>query len=192
MQLDQPEYWSVRYRENNTGWDIGYPAPPIVEYFKQIENKNVRILIPGCGNAYEAEFLHNLGFRNVHVLDLTDEPLQNLRKRVPDFPAEHLHQGDFFQHKGEYDFIIEQTMFCAIDPVMRRTYAEKAHELLIEGGKLVGVLFNRNFEGGPPFGGDVEEYHTYFDPLFKSVIIDPCHNSIEPRSGTEVFIKMIK
>ncbi len=192
MNLDQPEYWSIRYNENQTGWDIGYPSPPIIEYFNQLEDKEVRILIPGCGNAYEAEYLHRQGFANVHVIDLTDEPLKNLKSRVPDFPDQHIHQGDFFRHEGVYDYIVEQTMFCAVDPVMRRAYAEKAHELLEEGGKLVGVLFNREFEGGPPFGGNITEYLSYFDPLFSEVMIEPCYNSIEPRSGTEVFIKMVK
>jgi hypothetical protein len=33
--------------------------------------------------------------------------------------------GDF-NHKGEYDLIIEQTFFCALPPVMRQNMLENA------------------------------------------------------------------
>jgi len=64
------KYWSKRYEENQTGWDIGYPSTPIKTYVDQLENKDLKILIPGAGNAYEAEYLWQQGFKNVHVLDI--------------------------------------------------------------------------------------------------------------------------
>jgi len=65
--------------------------------------------------------------------------------------------GDFFNHKGEYDLIIEQTFFCALPPTMRQKYVWKMHELLAKDGILAGLLFNRKFEVSPPFGGSQEE-----------------------------------
>lgn len=186
------KYWSERYENNETGWDVGSPSTPLKEYIDQLIDKNLKILIPGCGNAYEAEYLFNLGFKKVFVIDLSPIPLNNLKKRIPDFPDSNLLEGDFFDHVGSYDLIIEQTMFCAIEPKLRSHYAEKAHELLNNGGKLVGVLFNREFEGGPPFGGNQTEYLDYFSRFFKSVSIEPCYNSIKPRQGSEVFLKCIK
>ena len=47
-------YWNKQYESNTTGWDLGEVSPPIKAYIDQIENKNCRILIPGCGNTYEA------------------------------------------------------------------------------------------------------------------------------------------
>ena len=61
------EYWSKRYEEGQTGWDIGYPSTPIKTYIDQIKDKNLRILIPGAGNAYEAEYIFKEGFKNVFV-----------------------------------------------------------------------------------------------------------------------------
>lgn len=187
-----PEFWSERYQQNQTGWDLGTISPPIKEYIDQLKDKTIKILIPGSGNAYEGEYLLQNGFKDVHLLDLTPEPLVKFKDRNPEFPEKQLHVGDFFEHKGKYDLIIEQTLFCAIDPKLRTNYAEKAAELLKPGGKLVGLLFNREFEGGPPFGGDVQEYHTYFSPHFSKVSMEPCYNSIAPRMGTELFIKMVK
>ena len=49
------EYWEKRWKQDETGWDIGYPSTPISSYFDQITNKDARILIPGCGNGWEGE-----------------------------------------------------------------------------------------------------------------------------------------
>jgi hypothetical protein len=88
--------------------------------------------------------------------------------------------------------IIEQTLYCAINPLLRNDYARKSAELLDVGGKLVGVLFNRTFESGPPFGGSKEEYLICFTPYFKSCSMEICHNSAAPRSDNELFIRLIK
>ncbi len=185
-------FWTNRYRSSQTGWDLGAVSPPLKEYIDQLKDKSIAILIPGCGNGYEAEYLHDQGFTDVHVIDLSSEPLNALKTRIPDFPEAHVHQGDFFTHKGTYDLILEQTMFCAIDPKLRAEYARKSAELLKPGGKLVGLLFNVDFDGGPPYGGGREEYLTYFEPYFGKITMDPCHNSIPPRQNRELFIRLTK
>jgi thiopurine S-methyltransferase len=180
-------YWQSRYENNQAGWDLGTASQPIVEYVNQLIDKDLSILIPGCGNAHEAEYLFLNGFKNVSVIDLAKAPLENLKKRVPDFPESQLIQGDFFELNQQYDLIIEQTLFCAIDPILRAEYVKKASELLKVDGKFVGVLFNRQFESGPPFGGNKDEYLTYFTPCFPNIEMEICHNSVTPRSGTELF-----
>lgn len=191
MEHLSEEFWASRYVSGTTGWDLGEVSPPIKAYIDQLTDKNVRILIPGCGNGYEAEYLWNQGFQNVHVIDLAKEPLENLKSRCPEVPNDQLHQGDFFEHKGEYDFIFEQTMFCAINPVLRQRYADTVYNLLKPDGKLVGVLFSRDFEGGPPYGGNKEEYVSYFS-AFDRINMEPCYNSITPRQGSELFIQVVK
>lgn len=189
MEHLSEEFWSNRYEAGTTGWDLGEVSPPIKEYIDQLTNKSIQILIPGCGNGYEAEYLWKNGFQNVHVIDLALEPLNNLKRRCPAFPEGQLHHGDFFEHLGKYDLIFEQTMFCAIDPVLRQKYADTVRELLVPGGKLVGVLFNRDFEGGPPYGGNKEEYLAYFKD-FSKVIMEPCYNSYPARQGSELFVRI--
>ncbi|MBP6047706.1 MAG: hypothetical protein KA530_11585, partial [Ferruginibacter sp.] len=51
------EYWDAQWQNKTTGWDIGHASPAITEYMAQYKNKDAAILIPGCGNAYEAVFL---------------------------------------------------------------------------------------------------------------------------------------
>ena len=185
-------FWTNRYEENRTGWDIGYPSTPLKEYFNQLENKTLKILIPGAGNAYEAEYLWQQGFQNVHVLDISKIPLKALQQRVPDFPKGQLLLGNFFEQEGQYDLIVEQTFFCSFEPTTehRSAYAKKMNNLLVNGGKLVGLWFDIPLVlGGSkrPFGGTKEDYLTYLIPHFKVKTFETCHNSIAPRAGSELF-----
>ena len=181
-------YWSSRYKKQQTGWDIGEASRPLIHLFEKIENKNLKVLIPGCGNAYEADYLYHIGFRNVFIMDIALEPLNEFRQRNKTFPRQHILHEDFFKHQGQYDLIVEQTFFCAISPELRQSYVEKCFELLKDGGRLIGVLFDREFEGGPPFGGNKNEYLRLFKNHFKEVLIQNCYHSIKPRAGSEIII----
>lgn len=192
MEHLSEEFWTQRYRSQQTGWDIGDISTPIREYIDQLKGNSMRILIPGCGSGYEAEYLHAKGFSDVRILDFSAEPLQMFTQRVPDFPGTHIHQADFFSFAGEFDLILEQTLFCAIHPSLRDDYARQSASLLRSGGKLVGLLFDTEFEGGPPYGGCKEEYLTYFQKYFSEVSMEACHNSIAPRAGRELFIRLTK
>ena len=145
-KLDEA-YWTERYHEKRDGWDIGSVSTPLKTYFDQLTDKDIKILIPGCGRGYEGLYLDHLGFTNVYFMDLSKAPLDFIKAQSSSLRAEQLLQTDFFKHEAQYDLIIEQTMFCAINPKLRQAYATKAHQLLKKGGKLVGLMFNRNFEG---------------------------------------------
>lgn len=186
------EFWDSRYKSNQIGWDLGEVSPPIKEYIDQLKDKSIRILIPGAGNAYEAEYLLEKGFKNVFIVDFAKNALDSFSLRNSTFPKEQLLCLDFFELNDSFDLILEQTFFCAIDPALRTRYVKKMIELLTENARLVGVLFNRSFESGPPFGGDLEEYKTLFTPFFKDVKIEKCYNSVAPRLGSELFINFLK
>ena len=191
MGLLNENYWSDRYENGQTGWDIGYVSTPLKTFIDQLEDKSLRILIPGAGNSYEAEYLFHQGFENVHVVDLSRQPLLNLKKRVPEFPESQLIEQDFFEHTNTYDLILEQTFFCALNPNLRLAYVEHMTKLLKPEGRLVGLLFNIPlFNDHPPFGGNEAEYRALFERRFDIEIMETAHNSIPPRAGNELFIKM--
>lgn len=186
-----PEYWNERYLNNTSPWDTGSITAPLKTYFYQLKDKTISVLIPGAGNAYEAEYLVNNGFTNVFVCDIATEPLNNLKKRCPAFKSENLLLIDFFELKEQFDLIVEQTFFCALDPKLRKNYFEKMEELLNPGGKLVGLLFDDLLNTDhPPYGGSKEEYLSYIGPGFKINTFEHCHNSIMPRAGRELFINL--
>ncbi|RBP32963.1 thiopurine S-methyltransferase [Oceanihabitans sediminis] len=192
MELNE-EYWDNRYKTNEIGWDLGQVSPPLKAYIDQLTNKEIKILIPGGGNSYEAEYLHEKGFKNVYVVDVSKTALNNIQNRIPDYPKSHLIHDNFFNLDLTFDLIIEQTFFCALNPSLRPAYAVKTHELLSENGKLVGLLFKIPLnDSHPPFGGSKEEYLNYFQPYFQINTMEESYNSIEARSGKELFMILQK
>lgn len=187
------EFWEKKYKTLKIGWDLGVISPPLKSYFDQLENKDVKILIPGGGNSYEAEYLFNIGFKNVFVVDLAKSALNNLKKRVPNFPDSQLILGDFFDLKSTFDLVIEQTFFCALHPKLRPKYALKMNTILSRNGKLVGLLFDAKLnDNHPPFGGNKDEYISYFKPYFLMNIFEKCYNSYHNRREMELFFKFQK
>jgi Cyclopropane fatty acid synthase and related methyltransferases len=185
------QFWNDRYQSQQTSWDLKSPSTPLKEYIDQIEDKSLSILIPGCGNAYEAEYLVEKGFTNITLIDISDVLVQSIQEKFKSHPHVNVILGDFFDLEGSFDLILEQTFFCALNPEVRPQYATKMNQLLSPNGKLVGVLFNRDFGNPfPPLGGSKEEYQHLFDPIFNIITLANCYNSIPPRAGTELFIQL--
>lgn len=192
MELNE-EFWDQKWRNHQTGWDMGHASPPIAEYARQLTNKDLRILIPGCGNAYEAQFLLEQGFHDVTLVDFSDTAVKILQKRFKNQKEIKILRQDFFKLKGNFDLVLEQAFFCAQDPTLRAAYVHQMVQLLRTNGRLVGVLFNKEFEKqGPPFGGTKEEYLKLFSPYFEIEKMEDCYNSIAPRQGNELFINLKK
>jgi hypothetical protein len=186
-------YWNNQYNAHTTGWDMGQVSPPLKEYINQLINKELRILIPGCGNSYEADYLLHKGFTNITVIDIAPTLVGGLKTKYAGNKNINIVLGDFFTHSGIYDLIIEQTFFCAIDPSLRNGYVSKMNELLADKGKLTGVLFDKKFKHkGPPFGGCKCEYIPLFGKYFNLKTLEPCYNSFAKRSGTELFSIFLK
>lgn len=186
-------FWDNRYIRNETGWDIGQACPAFDHYFLSEDiDRQSRVLIPGAGNAYEVDMLLGHGYSQVTVLDIAPSLAERLQQKYLSNDSVRVLCQDFFAHEGTYDIILEQTFFCALPPSYREAYARKMHALLADSAYLVGVLFDRSFEGGPPFGGSGDEYRSLFEPFFTLEIFESCKRSIAPRRGTELFVKLRK
>ena len=192
MEINET-FWNNKYNNNETGWDLKSPSTPLKEYIDQIENKDIKILIPGCGNAYEAEYLLEKGFTNITLIDISEVVVEKIKEKFKDNLHIRVIHQDFFEFDEQFDLILEQTFFCALDPNLRQKYSIKMNQILTKDGKLVGVLFNRDFGNTePPFGGNKTEYETYFRDYFDFKTMEDCYNSIPPRAGSELFINLKK
>lgn len=185
-------YWDKRWKNQDIGWDVGYPTPVFTQFIDLITDKSISILIPGCGNAYEAKYLLEKGFTNVTLIDISPQAIKQLKERFDSEDVTILCE-DFFTHHGKYDLIFEQTFFCAISPHRREEYAQKMHELLTHDGVLFGVLFNKQFPNSfPPFGGNLGDYIPIFEPYFHIKKMETCYNSIAPRHQSELFMHLVR
>ena len=183
------EFWEERYQRGEDKWNVGEISTPIKEYIDQITDKKIKILIPGAGNGYEFEYLIKNGFKNSVVVDYASTPLENIKKRIPDLYENQVINSDFFELEGNFDLIIEQTFFCALNPELREDYVRKMKSLLNSKGKIAGVLFEFPLTAeGPPFGGLKDEYNTLFQKDFNIVTMESAYNSIAPRKNKELFV----
>jgi hypothetical protein len=188
-----PAYWEDRYRSGNTPWDLGSPSPSLVHLLEQHTTPADRILIPGAGHAYEAQWLHRNGYEHVYVCDWAATAIQRFAQHFPEFPGEHLLVQNFFDLELEVDFMLEQTFFCALDPSLRSNYVQKTHQLLSPGGQVGGLLFGVEMPGdGPPYGGSKEEYLDLFSNHFEIIQLKISPFSIAPRAGSELIFHFRK
>ena len=186
------QYWSDRYLNNETEWDMHQVSPPLKSYIDTLKNKDLKILIPGCGNAYEAEYLLESGFNQVTIIDFSSVVTKKLKEKYKGKSIQVVNEN-FFDHKGQYDLILEQTFFCALQPSLRENYVKHCYELLKDSGKIAGVFFNKKFATvEPPFIASDDEYKKLFQLLFKFLKFEPCTNSIAPRMGNELFFEFEK
>lgn len=200
MSILNESYWQNRYEKGETGWDVGTVSTPLKEFIDYLDSldkeyKSLKILIPGAGNGYEAIYLWQMGFQNVYICDWASDAIESFKNKAPYFPENQLITGDFFDINDTFDMVIEQTFFCAIDPILRTQYAQKMSEILVKNGEnrfkgvLIGLLFSKEFPfEGPPFGGTEQEYAEYFKPYFETIKMERAYNSIAPRADSEVWI----
>ncbi|MDG0974800.1 MAG: methyltransferase domain-containing protein [Crocinitomicaceae bacterium] len=188
MEELSAEFWNTCYLQNKIGWDLGEVSPALKYWMDELSDTSSRILIPGAGYAYEVDYLIQKGFQDITVVDIAPKLVSELKKRFDKFKQVTIILGDFFELTGSFDIILEQTFFCALAPSLRSTYVTKMASLLTPNGRLLGVLFNRDFNGGPPFGGATEEYIDLFQQAFE-VTFFPCQVSYPARKGSEVLFE---
>jgi SAM-dependent methyltransferase len=191
--INNPEFWESRYNSRETGWDLGQATPVFEEISQKI--KPGRICILGCGNGYDAMLFSRKGF-DVTAVDFAPTPIRRIKKAAK---KQSLNistvQDDIFnlssKYKNSFDYIVEQTCFCAIDPLKRLQYSCLAYDILKTGGQLIGLwmpLDKDIKDGGPPFGVEEKEVKHLFS---KNWIIKEDRfpsKSIEPRKGREKLI----
>lgn len=73
---------------------------------------------------------------------------------------------DFFTLEGrKFDVIYDYTFLCAIEPNMRKSWAEKMKQLLKPGGELVTLIFPlETREGGPPYAMSIDLVTNLLEP----------------------------
>jgi len=162
------DFWESRYRDHTTPWDAGKVPDALRDYTKRIKSGS-RILIPGCGSAYEAGYLAENGF-DVLAIDFSPAAVELAKKNLSRF-GDIVRLADFFEfdYGKPYEVIYERAFLCALPPRMWPQYAPRMAQLLRPGGELAGFFFFRETEKGPPFGTTPAALHALLDPHFDLV-----------------------
>ena len=180
----KPEFWESRYRDNVIPWDAGKAPASLKEYANNLP-AGARVLIPGCGSAYEATYLAAKGF-DILAIDFSPAAVETARKNLAGF-ADIVRLADFFQFDfGQpFDVIYERAFLCALPRTMWSAYADRCARLLKPTGVVAGFFFFAETPKGPPFGTSPAELDALMHPLFDRIDDRAVADSIEVFSGKE-------
>ena len=166
-----PTDWEANYQQNDTPWDKGGSSPGLVD-FLTTEPIRGRVLVPGCGLGHDVRALATTA-DEVIGLDIAPSAIKTART-FPPVGGERYELADFFDLppalRGSFDWLWEQTCFCAIDREMRLAYVEAAATALQPGGHLLAIFYldpgHEDPNDGPPFGTSLPELDALFAPRF--------------------------
>jgi SAM-dependent methyltransferase len=104
-------------------------------------------------------------------------------------------QTDMFcltpKYDNVFDYVIEQTCFCAVNPERRQEYERLVYKILKPGGKLIGLWFPLDktiSDGGPPWGTTIDEVKSIFKNDWIIENEEFPEKSIQPRKNREKLI----
>jgi SAM-dependent methyltransferase len=181
-------FWDERYRAGFTPWDAR-GVPPALARFVETARRGRRVLVPGCGSAYEAGFLHARGFE-VTAIDIAPEALARARAVLGDVVADRvLRQADFFSLDLEIDWIYERALWCALPPRLWPDYAAAAGRLLQPGALLAGFFFIDDDAGEPRRGPPFPARRAEVDALLGTEFTCLADEDVPPEQSIPVFAR---
>ena len=167
---NQPEFWTIRYAAGKTPWDFG-GVPSALKSFLDSSSVPGSVLIPGCGSGYEIQAFHGASY-DVSAIDFSPAAVDQA-KRVLRSLAERIILGDFFTYdfgQRRFDLIYERTFLCSMTPSRWPEYVNRMADLLLPGGRLIGVfLYGQRLSSGPPFPITELEAEQLFKKCFELV-----------------------
>ncbi len=190
---DIPQFWEDIYLADDAGWDISGPTPVFSNLADDLPFGKVCII--GSGKGHDAVMFAKKKF-NVTAVDFAPSAVASVNHfaEKSSVTVEVL-QEDIFNLPANYpeafDYVIEQTCFCAINPSRRREYERMVYDILKPGGRIIGLWFRLDKkldEEGPSWATTVVEVKRIFGKGWTVEREEWPALSIEPRKGREKLI----
>jgi hypothetical protein len=194
MNVNLPDKWQADYEHKTDGWDLGGPTPAFKRLADSGRFKPGRMAVPGAGRGHDAREFARHGFQ-VTAIDFAPLAIQEMKRlNDPSAPIEILHHDIFSLPKKmnrSFDYLLEYTCFCAIDPKRRADYADVVTGLLKPDGIYIDMAFPLDGRaGGPPFSvSEAEVMNLFAERGFTLISREKPEDSISPRKhAEELFI----
>lgn len=180
------EFWNERFERGFTPWDQA-GVQPAFETFAAA-HPAAAVLIPGCGNAWEARWLAERG-RTVRAIDFAPSAVENARAVLGEF-AGVVEEADFYTYEPPFatQWIFERAFLCALPKGQRPDYARRMAGLLEPGALLAGFFFLGDTPKGPPFGIERAELDALLAPYFTLLDDQPVEGSLPVFVGRERWL----
>lgn len=167
-------FWEQRYRQGVTPWDYGAAPPELGEWIAAQKGPR-RVLIPGCGAAYEVKAFVARGW-DVLAIDYSPAAVEAARAALGACAAL-ARLADFFADDfgTAFPVIYERAFLCALPPRMGAAYRDRVHALLADDGVLAGYFFVAPETGrGPPFAISDANLRRLLGSHFELIEDRPC------------------
>ena len=191
--VNSPGKWEADYKRGTDGWDLDGPTPVFRRLLASGQFKPGWIMVLGAGRGHDAREFARHGFQ-VTAVDFSPYTVHEMQRLAqPDAPVEIL-QTDIFTlpHTFDemFDYVLEYTCFCAIDPARRAEYADLVARLLKPGGTYIDLAFPLNgHAGGPPFTVSLSEILVLFSARrFTLLRRETPTDSVPQRRGLEELL----
>lgn len=129
-----------------------------------------RVLIPGCGSGYEVEAFYQAGY-DVEAIDFSGPAVAQAREVLGPL-GDCVIQDNFFKHDfgtKRYGLIYERGFLCSFAPEHWPAYVTRMAELLLPGGRLVGLFLYGQEAEPPPYPLTDQTAALYLGKSFRLV-----------------------
>ena len=193
----QPAFWDERFAADFTPWDARGAPPAFLRWLEAAGlGAGARVLIPGCGAAYEAAALDARG-AEVLAIDYSPEAIERARGQLPQALAGRvLRQADFFTFDtAPFNWIYERAFLAALPPGLWQRWAQRCAQLLQPGGAIAGFFFVDDAAAdprrGPPFAITSAELQRLLADAFDQVqdLPVPAAESLPVFAGRERWLQ---
>jgi methyl halide transferase len=192
-RVDAPDFWDGLYAMGGDGWELGQPAPALVDFVEQTPPPRGRVAVLGCGRGHDARFLAARGYEVVGY-DFSKAAVTAARALAQrDGVKVEFEQRDIFTLGREaahaFDGVWEYTCYCAIDPARRPEYVRTVSAIVRPGGWLLACFFPlRTLTAGPPFPVSRAEVRRRFAGSFRLERAQAPLRSVRARQGREWLV----
>jgi len=195
--VSSADFWEERYRTGQTGWDRGRAASAFEALLGgPTAPAPGRLAVIGCGRGHDARLFARHGFQ-VTGFDFASSAIDAARDAAGrEGVRVEFVQADLFalpeQYHGAFDYVVEHTCFCAIDPARYAEYVSSVARMLRPTGELIGLFVVHGRSGGPPFSTSEAEVRDLFDGPFALDHLEPLPVSGDLRRGPELFARFTR
>ncbi|VAW40840.1 hypothetical protein MNBD_CHLOROFLEXI01-1984 [hydrothermal vent metagenome] len=155
LDTNSPRFWQENYSNGRIPWDLGQATPTFARLAASGNYPPGQMIVLGAGHGYDARLFAQYGF-TVTAVDFAPEAVAAMRQLDDPTAPVTILQTDIFElgeeMNGRFDYLLEYTCYCAIDPARREEYAALAARLLKPNGLYIALAFPIGKRpGGPPF-----------------------------------------
>ncbi|HEX7588232.1 MAG TPA: methyltransferase domain-containing protein [Anaerolineae bacterium] len=197
LDMDKPEFWEEIYQGGRAGWDLGGPTPAFIRLLQSGLMTPGRMLVTCAGRGHDARAFARYGFQ-VDAVEFAAEPVRDMQALADPNAPVHVVQADLFtlSHEldGQYDYVLEYTCYCAINPARRPEYADLIARLLKPHGILIALIFPTTPQpGGPPFYAPIDQVMGLFQSRgFQVLRQETPGDSVPQRKDSEALLILQK